>query len=189
MPRKVLAPSLLAIAAAALVTATALAVPRSGPSLADRSPSAVAVDVELVLAVDISYSMDPEEQALQKEGYIAALTSREFMQALKQGMHGKIAITYFEWAGAHIQYMVVPWRVIDGPEAADSVASEIARSPLRRGSRTSISGALLYAMPLFDASGYRGIRKVIDVSGDGTNNHGALVTLTRDDVLAKGITI
>jgi hypothetical protein len=155
----------------------------------DSRPNAVPVDVELVLAVDISYSMDPEEQALQKEGYVAALTSREFMQAIKQGMHGKIAITYFEWAGAHVHHMVVPWRVIDGPESADSVANEIARSPLRRGSRTSISGALLYAMPLFDSSGYRGVRKVIDVSGDGTNNHGPLVTLTRDDVLTKGITI
>jgi hypothetical protein len=159
------------------------------PLRVDSRPSAIPVDVELVLAVDISYSMDPEEQALQKEGYVAALTSREFMQALKQGMHGKIAITYFEWAGAHIHHMVVPWRVIDGPESADSVANEIARSPLRRGSRTSISGALLYAMPLFDSSGYRGVRKVIDISGDGTNNHGPLVTLTRDDVLANGIVI
>ena len=159
------------------------------PVRVDSAPSAIPVDVELVLAVDISYSMDPEEQALQKEGYIAALTSREFMQAIKQGMHGKVAVTYFEWAGAHIHYMVVPWRLIDGPESADSVAAEIARSPLRRGSRTSVSGALLYAMPLFAASGYRGIRKVIDISGDGTNNHGPLVTLTRDDVLAKGITI
>jgi len=188
--RRALMAGLLAVALAAIAFAGigGIAAPVS-PLRVDNRPSAIPVDVELVLAVDISYSMDPEEQALQKEGYIAALTSREFMQALKQGMHGKIAITYFEWAGAHIQYMVVPWRVIDGPESADSVANEIARSPLRRGSRTSISGALLYAMPLFDASGYRGIRKVIDVSGDGTNNHGPLVTLTRDDVLARGITI
>jgi hypothetical protein len=185
--------SMVALAAVGL---TALALAGIGgiaapvsPLRIDNRPSAIPVDVELVLAVDISYSMDPEEQTLQKEGYIAALTSREFMQAIRQGMHGKIAITYFEWAGAHIQHMVVPWRVIDGPETADSVANDIARSPLRRGARTSISGALLYAMPLFDSSGYRGIRKVIDVSGDGTNNHGPLVTLTRDDVLTKGITI
>ena len=180
--------SLAAVGLAALAGIAAIAVPAQ-PVRVDSRPSAIPVDVELVLAVDISYSMDPEEQALQKEGYIAALTSREFMQAIRQGMHGKVAITYFEWAGAHIHHMVVPWRMIDGPESANSVAAEIARSPLRRGSRTSISGALLYAMPLFDASGYRGIRKVIDVSGDGTNNHGPLVTLTRDDVLARGITI
>ena len=156
---------------------------------ADRSPNAVGVDVELVLAVDVSYSMDPEEQALQREGYIGALTSREFMQALKQGMNGKVSVTYFEWAGATDQKIVVPWRLIDGPESADSVANEIARAPYRRASRTSISGALSFAMPLFDGSGYRGLRRVIDVSGDGVNNNGMPVTLVRDEVLAKGITI
>ena len=150
-----------------------------------RSP----VDVELVLAVDVSYSMDPDEQQLQREGYIAAITSREFMQALRQGMHAKIAVTYFEWAGMHHQQIIVPWRVIDGPETADGFAAEIARAPYPRASRTSISGALLFAAPLFDGSGYRGIRRVIDVSGDGVNNNGPPVTLMRDEVLAKGITI
>ena len=160
------------------------------PSMrADNSPNATAVDVELVLAVDVSYSMDPEEQALQREGYIVALTSREFMQALKQGMNGKVSVTYFEWAGAQDQKIIVPWRLIDGPEAADAVAAEIARAPYRRASRTSISGALSFAMPLFDGSGYRGLRRVIDVSGDGVNNNGLPVTLVRDEVLAKGITI
>src|SRR4029077_10096813 len=77
----------------------------------DNRPSAVRVDVELVLAVDVSYSMDPDDQALQREGYIAALTSREFMQALRQGMNGKVAVTYFEWAGATDQRIVVPWRL------------------------------------------------------------------------------
>ena len=156
---------------------------------ADNSPNAVTVDVELVLAVDVSYSMDPEEQALQREGYIAALTSREFMQALKQGMNGKVAVTYFEWAGANDQRIVMPWRLIDGPESADAVAAEIARAPYRRASRTSISGALSFAMPLFDGSGFRGLRRVIDVSGDGVNNNGMPVTIVRDEVLAKGITI
>ena len=156
---------------------------------ADSRPAALPVDVELVLAVDVSYSMDPEEQALQREGYIAALTSREFMQALRQGMNGKIAVTYFEWAGTHHQQIIVPWRLIEGPESADSFVSDIARAKYTRASRTSISGALQFAMPLFDGSGYRGIRKVIDVSGDGVNNNGLPVTLVRDEVLAKGITI
>src|SRR5262249_42722617 len=89
----------------------------------------VAVDVELVLAVDVSFSMDPDEQDLQREGYIQALTSREFMQALRQGTHGRIALTYFEWAGENDQKIVVPWRLIDGPESADGVAAEIARAP------------------------------------------------------------
>ena len=170
----------LALAAAAAPTA---------PKLADSRASAVPVDVELVIAVDVSYSMDPDEQALQREGYVLALTSKEFLQALRQGAHGKIAITYFEWAGQLDQKILMPWRVIDGPESADAVAAEIARAPYRRASRTSISGALRFAKPLFDDSGYKGLRRVIDVSGDGANNAGPLVELTRDDVLAAGITI
>jgi hypothetical protein len=173
----------LAIAAAAGIAA---------PNLIQRNiaqTSGAPVDVELVLAVDISYSMDPEEQALQREGYIAALTSVDFMQALKQGMHGKVAVTYFEWAGASEQRVVVPWRTIEGPESADAFAGEIAAAPMRRAARTSISGALLFGASLFEVSGYRGLRRVIDVSGDGTNNNGPLVALTRDEVLAKGITI
>jgi Protein of unknown function (DUF1194) len=157
--------------------------------LADKSPSAIPVDTELVLAVDVSYSMDPEEQQLQREGYIAALTSREFMQALRGGANAKVAVTYFEWAGPFDQKIIVPWRLIDGPETADGVAAEIARAPYRRASRTSIAGALQFAKPLFDASGYNGIRRVIDVSGDGANNSGPIVTMVRDDVLAAGITI
>src|SRR5262249_54007736 len=151
--------------------------------------NAVPVDTELVLAVDVSYSMDPEEQELQREGYIGALTSREFMQALRGGMHAKVAVTYVEWAGPEDQKIIVPWRLIDGPERADGVASEIARAPYRRASRTSISGALQFAKPLFDASGFNGIRRVIDVSGDGANNSGIPVTMARESVLAAGITI
>ena len=176
-------------AAGAMLAVGALATPRSPLPLADNSPTAVSVDVELVLAVDVSYSMDPEEQALQREGYIAGITSREFMQALRSGHHGKVAVTYFEWAGPYDQKIIVPWRLIDGPEAADAFANELARAPYRRASRTSISGALSFAKPLFDGSGYRGFRRVVDVSGDGANNSGTFVTLARDDVLAAGMTI
>jgi hypothetical protein len=126
---------------------------------------------------------------LQRDGYSRALTSREFLNALRQGMHGRIAVAYFEWAGANDQRVVVPWRVIEGPESAGSVASEIAQAPLRRAARTSISGALSFAQTLFASSGQRGIRRVIDVSGDGANNSGQLVTVARDEVLSKGITI
>jgi hypothetical protein len=159
------------------------------PRLADTNPSATQVDVELVLAVDVSYSMDPDEQALQREGYALALTSKEFMQALREGGNGKIAVTYMEWAGQFDQRVIVPWRLIEGPESADSVAAEISAAPYRRASRTSISGGLRFAKGLFDTSGYHGLRRVIDVSGDGANNSGALVTPTRDEVLAAGITI
>jgi Protein of unknown function (DUF1194) len=181
--------STMAAAATAWVAVTATATPRSALLFTDKSPTAMPVDVELVLAVDVSYSMDPEEQALQREGYIAGITSRDFMQALRSGHHGKVVVTYFEWAGPYDQKIVVPWRLIDGPEAADAFANEIARAPYRRASRTSISGALNFAKPLFDGSGYRGFRQVIDVSGDGANNSGPLVTIARDDVLAAGMTI
>src|SRR5438876_10857320 len=181
--------SILTTGAAVLLAVAGFAAPGSAPLFADKSPTAVPVDVELVLAVDVSYSMDPDEQALQREGYIAGITSREFMQALRGGMHGKVAITYFEWAGPGDHKIILPWRLIDGPEAADAVANEIARAPYRRASRTSIASALQFAKPLFDASGFHGIRRVIDVSGDGANNSGPLLVPVRDDVLAAGITI
>lgn len=176
-----------AVAGAGLALAASAA--PTVPKFTDTRASAIPVDVELVIAVDVSYSMDPDEQALQREGYVLALTSKEFLQALRQGAHGKIAVTYFEWAGQSDQKILMPWRVIDGPESADAVAAEIARAPYRRASRTSISGALRFAKPLFDDSGYKGLRRVIDLSGDGANNAGPLVEITRDDVLAAGITI
>jgi hypothetical protein len=184
--------ALISVAVAGLAAAAMLTERGGGlasPFLAQNGAGPVAVDTELVIAVDVSNSMDPEEQELQREGYVAALTSREFMQALRSGMHGKVAVTYFEWAGLYDQKIVMPWRLIEGPETADAVAAEIARAPYRRAPRTSIHGALQFAKPLFDGSGFRGIRRVIDVSGDGINNMGPPVTLMRDDVLAAGITI
>jgi len=179
----------LAAAALAAVALSMAADAAPTPHFADTSANAVPVDVELILAVDVSYSMDPEEQALQREGYVQALRSKEFLTALREGAHGKIAVMYFEWAGQFDQKILMPWRLIDGPEAADAVADELARAPYRRASRTSISGGLSFAKPLFDTSGYRGVRRVIDVSGDGANNAGAPVVSTRDGVTAAGITI
>jgi hypothetical protein len=141
------------------------------------------------MAVDISYSMDFDELKLQRDGYVEALASPEFLNALKQGMHGKVAVTMVEWAGVNEQRIVLPWRLIDGPASAQAVAAELAAAPVRRAFRTSISGALIFSTPLFEGNGFTGIRRVIDVSGDGTNNQGPLVALTRDEVVAKGITI
>jgi len=189
---------MLFAAAAVSGLALALAVSGTGGPVMDAaaqvraSPPAAAspnVDVELVIAVDVSYSMDPDEQALQREGYITGLTSPEFLNALHQGMHGKIAVTYFEWAGATDQRVVVPWRLIDSPASAKAFTEEVAAAPYRRAYRTSISGALHFAWPLFESSGFRGLRRVIDVSGDGVNNQGDLVTIVRDEVLERGITI
>jgi len=153
------------------------------------APGSIGVDVELIIAVDISYSMDFDELRLQRDGYVEALASQEFLNALKQGMHSKVAVTVVEWAGVNDQRIVLPWRLIDGPASAQAVAAELAAAPVRRAFRTSISGALLFSAPLFEGNGYTGIRRVIDVSGDGTNNQGPLIQLTRDEVIAKGITI
>ena len=151
--------------------------------------AANAVDVELVLAVDVSYSMDMDELAIQREGYAQAIISKEFLQALKSLPNGKVSITYFEWAASSDQKIIIPWRLIDGPETADAVASEIMKTPVRRASRTSISGAIYFAMPLFDQDPYHGTRRVIDISGDGPNNNGAPVTPARDEAVSKGIVI
>jgi len=160
-----------------------------GARLVQTPRAAADVDLELILAVDVSYSMDPDEQALQREGYILGLTSPEFLSALKQGGHGRIAITYFEWAGIADQKVVVPWRLIDGAATAKAFTDEIAAAPYRRAYRTSISGALLYASPLFDANPFHGVRRTVDVSGDGVNNQGPPVTTIRDELLAKSVTI
>lgn len=176
------------LAFAATLTFTALAASVTA-SHAQTQIEAIPVDIELVLAVDVSYSMDPDEQALQREGYRLALTSKEFLSALRQGPYGRIAITYIEWAGEFDQKIVMPWRLIDGPEAADAVAAELGRAPYRRATRTSISGGLRFAKGLFGKGAYRGSRRVIDISGDGPNNSGPPVAPMRDDVVASGVTI
>jgi len=175
--------------AAVTLAAWGVAAPRLADLPGSKAAGSVEVDVELVLAVDISYSMDFDELALQREGYVQAIASQELANALKQGTNGKIAVTVVEWAGVADQRIVLPWRLIDGPASAQAVSAELARAPVRRSFRTSISGALMFSAALFEGNGFRGIRRVIDVSGDGTNNQGPLVTLVRDEVLAKGIVI
>jgi hypothetical protein len=175
------------IAAALAGDVAGIAAPRA-PQLAQKSADAQ-VDVELVLAVDVSYSMDLEELAIQREGYAQAVTSPEFLNALKGGPHGKVAVTYFEWAASTDQKIVIPWRIIDGPETADAVAAEIMKAPLRRASRTSISGAINFGMQLLADNPFKGLRRVLDVSGDGPNNDGEPVLIARDAALAKGVTI
>lgn len=150
---------------------------------------AVKVDVELVLAVDISFSMDPVEQRMQRAGYVQAITSPEFIKAVKSGTRRKIVVTYIQWASAPDQNIVVPWTVIDGPETAKAFAEQLSEAPYRRARRTSISAAIDYSAKLFEKNGYVGLRQVIDVSGDGTNNDGRPVNIARDAALAKGITI
>src|ERR1700692_2015734 len=158
--------------------------PSDQRQLTQKDAAPPSVDVELILAVDVSYSMDMDELAIQREGYAQAIISKEFLQALKTGPIGKIAVTYFEWAASSDQKIIIPWRGIDGPETADAVANEIMKTPIRRASRTSISGAINFAMPLFDEDPYHGLRRVIDISGDGPNNNGAPVGAAREQALS-----
>jgi hypothetical protein len=159
-----------------------------GSQLADTKHQ-VSVDVELIIAVDVSYSMDVDELAVQRQGYAQALASKEFLQALRSGPNNNVAVTYFEWSASNDQKIIIPWRVIDGLETAEAVAIEIMKTPVRKGSSTSISGAISFAIPLFEENPYRGLRRVIDISGDGPNNNGASVTGARDAALERGITI
>lgn len=147
------------------------------------------VDVELFLAVDVSRSMQPFELEIQRRGYAAALTSREVQDAIAGGLLGRIAITYVEWAGLYDQRVIVPWTVIATPEDTRVVAARIEANFDDSLRRTSISGALEYAAASIIDNRFDGLRRVIDVSGDGPNNMGAPVTQARDRALAQRITI
>lgn len=147
------------------------------------------VDLALVLAVDISYSMDMDELALQRQGFAEAFRSSLVQDAIKRGMLGKISVVYLEWAGSLDQRVMVPWSIIDGPETANAFADRVAAVPVRRAQRTSISGAIDFSVRILGESGVEATRRVIDVSGDGPNNQGRLVTPARDEAVAQGITI
>ncbi|MCF3935936.1 DUF1194 domain-containing protein [Acuticoccus sp. M5D2P5] len=146
------------------------------------------VDVELILAVDVSWSMDLDEQRLQRQGYVEAIQDPNVVAAIQKGDWGRIAVTYVEWAGVGLERTLVPWTIIDGPAAAATFAAELDSAPIGRMRRTSISSMLTHAATLFD-NDIDGMRRVIDVSGDGPNNMGILVTAARDQLLAQGITI
>jgi hypothetical protein len=147
------------------------------------------VDVELVLAVDVSLSMSPAELEIQRHGYAAALTHDNVLKAIADGAYGKIAVTYVEWAGTTWQRVIVPWTVIANRSDAEKVVAQLNARPPDSARRTSISGALTFGSDLFAESGFQGTKRVIDVSGDGPNNQGAPVNLTRDEVVRQGITI
>jgi hypothetical protein len=171
--------------ARALLAAVLLTASGAGAAHAKDLP----VDLELVLAVDGSRSMDPEEQRLQREGYIAALRHPEVIAAIQSGPTGRIAITYFEWSGVNAQRIVVPWSLIEDSESADAVAEQIRPGAFYGRYGTSISASLAFAAALFDNNGYDGARRAIDVSGDGPNNMGPPVLPVRDAVVSQGIII
>ncbi|MHB2166338.1 DUF1194 domain-containing protein [Alsobacter sp. R-9] len=168
--------------------ATAMAA-MAGLAALPQARAAEEVDVALVIAVDISNSMDPEEQALQREGFVEAFRSPLVHEAIRNGMVGRIAVTYFEWAGTYVQHVVVRWTIIDGQASARAFADELARIPPRRGPRTSISGAIDTSVKLLEEGGFEALRRVIDISGDGANNQGRSIVEAREDALDKGIVI
>jgi len=149
----------------------------------------MAVDLELVLAVDVSFSMDADEQQLQREGYVAAITNPDVVAAIGQGLNGRIALSYVEWAGPEMQHIVVDWRVVDGAASAEAFAAALAQAPMEQFRGTSISGSLAFLKPRFDGNGYEAPRRVIDVSGDGPNNMGMPVEAARESVVGAGITV
>jgi hypothetical protein len=171
--------------------ATALALPvLAAPAF---TPTAFAqgamkrVDLELVLAVDVSRSMDESEHALQREGYVQAFRHRDVINALMSGPEGRIAVTYMEWAAG--TYPIIPWTIIDSEAAAKAFADRLANEPRYSERRTSISTALYEAVPLITDNDIASHRQVIDVSGDGANNAGPPVEEARDFALKKNIVI
>ncbi|MFC3125009.1 DUF1194 domain-containing protein [Pseudoroseomonas globiformis] len=148
-----------------------------------------AVDVLLVLAVDVSRSVDEDEAKLQREGYRAAITDPRVIEAVQGGMLGAVAVTYMEWAGAEYQRQLLPWMKLSGTADAERWASALAEAPRASLSWTSISGAITFGMALLEQSPFEGMRKVIDISGDGVNNSGQPVEQARDAAVARGIVI
>ena len=170
-------------ALAPLALALALAAP------ARARDQGIAVDAELVFGVDISYSMNRDEQELQRNGYVQALQSQEFLNALKSNALGKVAIAYIQWASYGDQNTVLDWTLVSSPESAKAAAEKLAAAPYRRARRTSISGGVDAAVKMFEGNGFKGARQVIDISGDGPNNDGRPVTEARADAIAKGISV
>jgi Protein of unknown function (DUF1194) len=147
------------------------------------------VDLELVLAVDISGSIDEAEARLQREGYTRALAHPEIIQAIQSGVYGRVAITYVEWASDDHQQRVVEWTLVSDNASAKMLADVLAEAPFSSGRSTSISGVIDYSAKLFAENGYKGFRRVIDISGDGYNNGGRRAEWARDQAVAAGITI
>jgi hypothetical protein len=147
------------------------------------------VDLQLVLAADVSGSMDLEEATLQRRGFANALRHPEILEAIRRGPLGRIAVTYVEWAGDQLQSTLVDWTEISDSASAEAFAAAVEQPPVRTALWTSISGAIFFGLRRFAESEYRSDRRVLDISGDGPNNKGLPVDTARDHAVAEGITI
>lgn len=155
------------------------------PARAEAEP----VDVLLVLAVDVSRSVDEEEARLQREGYREALSDARVVEAIGRGMIGAVGVAYVEWAGIEHQRLVLPWTRIATQHDADGWAAALAEAPRASLSWTSISGAIDFSRRVLAEAPFEGTRRVIDVSGDGVNNSGRPSEMARDEAVAEGIVI
>ena len=151
--------------------------------------SAQSVDLALVLAVDVSNSMNVHEQRIQRQGYVDAFRRPDLVAAVEMGAAGRIAVAYIEWAGPGQERLILPWTFVDSRESAGQLADALHSAPIGRGHGTSLSSALLSAANLLESWEAVAMRRVIDLSGDGPNNAGLPVTLARDRIAAAGITI
>jgi hypothetical protein len=147
------------------------------------------VDLLLVLAADVSRSVDQPKFQLQREGYAAAISNPRVLEAISSGANRRIAICFIEWSGVGAQKVVIDWMLIGDADAARHFGDQILEAPRSFADRTSISGGIDFAFAQLERSPYDSPRRTIDVSGDGTNNSGRDVTSARDDALAKGVTI
>jgi hypothetical protein len=167
-----------------LLLAVLTAIVLVGPAIA-----AEPVDLLLVLASDVSRSVDAAKFKLQRDGYVAAISNPRVIEAIKSGPHGRIAICFVEWSGVGAQKVVIDWMMIDGAKAAQDFAGQLDEAQRSFADRTSISGGIDFAMAQLEHAPFQASRRTIDVSGDGTNNSGRDVTAARDEALAQGVTI
>jgi len=168
---------------------TALLGSLAAAAAASNARAETPVDLQLVLAVDVSRSIDEVEAELQRRGYIEALTSPRVIDAILSGEHKRMALCYAEWAGTHYQVVVIDWSVIDSAAAARRFADKLAEAPRTSQSWTAVGAALAFAGQRFDNSGFESKRRVIDISGDGRTNDGPPAELVRDKLVTQGIVI
>jgi len=147
------------------------------------------VDLLLVLAADVSRSIDAAKFQLQRDGYAAAVADPRVLDTIHSGRNGRIGVAFVEWSGVGAQHVVIDWMTIGDAAAAKDFGDRLLEAPRSFADRTSISGAIDFAMGELVQAPFASSRRIIDISGDGTNNAGRDVTGARDDAVAKGVTI
>ena len=157
--------------------------------LSGAARAAEQVDLLLVLASDVSRSVDTRKFELQRQGYAAALSNPRVIDAIKSGPNGRIAICFLEWSGATSQKLVIDWTIVSDMASARKIGDQMLELPRSFADRTSISAGLEFSMHELNIAPFEAPRRTIDVSGDGTNNSGRDIASVRDEVLASGVTI